>query len=82
MLGLIFDPMHRFVKHASAVQDKVRKRNNTLNFLAGSTWGKDKQLLVATYEATCRAILNYAASVWSPMADTLAETSAVPDRGP
>ena len=66
VLGLIFDPMYRFGKHETAVQDKVRKRNNMLNPQAASTWGKDKELLVTTYKATGRAVMNYAAPVWSP----------------
>ena len=58
VLGLTFDPMYRFGKHANVIMDKVRKRNNMLSALAGSTWGKDKELLVTTYKATGRAVMN------------------------
>ena len=37
-----------------------------LSALAGSTWGNDKEVLVTTYKATGRAVMNYAAPVWSP----------------
>ena len=49
VLGLTFDPMYRFGKHANVIMEKVRKRNNMLSALAGSTWGKDKEVLVTIY---------------------------------
>ena len=66
ILGVTFDPMYRFGAHAKTVVDRVAKRNNVLCALAGSSWGKDKELLLTTYKATGRAIINYAAHVWSP----------------
>ena len=59
--------MYRFGAHAKTVVDRVEKRNNVLCALAGSSWGKDKELLLTTYKATGRAIINYAAPVWSPV---------------
>ena len=35
--------MYRFGKHANVIIEKVRKRNNMLSALAGSTWGKYKE---------------------------------------
>ena len=58
--------MYRFGKSANVIMEKVRKRNNMLSALAGSTWGKDKELLATTYKATGRAVMNYAAPLWSP----------------
>ena len=66
ILGVTFDPMYRFGAHANTVLDRVAKRNNVLCALAGSSWGKDKELLLTTYKATGRAIIKYAAPVWSP----------------
>ena len=66
ILGVTFDPMNRFGAHAKTVVDGVAKRNNVLCALTGSSWGKDKELLLTTYKATGRAIINYAAPVWSP----------------
>ena len=65
VLGLTFDPMYRFGKHANVIMGKVRKRNNMLSALAGSNWGKYKELFVTTYKTTGRAVMNYAAPVWS-----------------
>ena len=36
--------------------------------LTGKTWGKQKETLVATYKAVMRPTLEYASSIWSPMA--------------
>ena len=36
--------------------------------LTGTTWGKQKETLVATYKAVMRPTLEYASSIWSPMA--------------
>ena len=66
ILGVTFDPMYKFGAHAKTVADRVAKRNNVLCALAGSSWGKNKELLLTTYKATGRAIINYAAPVWSP----------------
>ncbi|XP_075250902.1 uncharacterized protein LOC142343100 [Convolutriloba macropyga] len=66
ILGVTFDPMYRFCAHEKTGVDRVEKRINFLCALAGSSWGKDKELLLTTYKATGRAIINYAAPVWSP----------------
>ena len=66
LLGVTFEPMYRFGSHAKTVVDRVAKRNNVLCALARSSWVKDKELPLTTYKATGRAIINYAAPVWSP----------------
>ena len=35
--------------------------------LTGTSWGKQKETLVATYKAITRPILEYASTVWSPL---------------
>ena len=37
-----------------------------LKALAGSSWGKDKELLTTTYKAISRPVVNYAAPIWTP----------------
>ena len=59
------DPSIFFHKHCNCVSDKIDKRNNMLKALAGSSWGKDKETLLLTYNALGTSIASYAASVWS-----------------
>ena len=66
ILGVTFDPLLTFNKHVKNVQTKVKQRNNILKALAGSTWGKQKELLLDTYKSIGRSVMNYAAPVWSP----------------
>ena len=46
--------------------NEIRKRNSVLKVLAGSSWGKDKELLTTTYNAISRPVVNYAAPIWTP----------------
>lgn len=55
-----------FNKHVETINNTLKKRNNTLKSLAGSTWGKDKTTILTTYKAIGRSILNYAAPIWTP----------------
>ncbi|XP_054088079.1 uncharacterized protein LOC128922244 [Zeugodacus cucurbitae] len=66
ILGVTFDSLHSFTPHTTAIVTKVQSRNKILKSLAGSTWGKDKETLLATYKAIGRPVVNYAAPVWSP----------------
>ena len=72
ILGLIFDPLLTFKAHAKEIRDKVMSRNNILKALAGSTWGKDKEVLLTTYSAINKSVFNYCAPVWTP---TLCDTN-------
>ena len=66
ILGLTFDNMLNFGPHIKNIKERVQNRNNVLKCLAGSTWGKDKEILLDTYKATGRSILNYATPIWTP----------------
>ena len=66
ILGVTFDPMHNFGKHAINTKKKVTQRNNVLKCLAGTDWGKSKEIIVNTYKAIGRSVLNYGAPVWTP----------------
>ena len=37
-----------------------------LNTLAATSWGQQKEILLMTYKAVARSIINYAVPVWSP----------------
>ena len=51
--------------HSYYVAERVSSRNNILNALAGTSWGQQKKLLLMSYKAVGRSIINYAAPVWS-----------------
>ncbi|XP_037825851.1 uncharacterized protein LOC119613856 [Lucilia sericata] len=71
ILGVTFDSLFTSSAHATAITHKLRSRNKVLKALAGSTWGMDKETLLATYKTIGRSVVNYAAPVWSPsLSDT------------
>ena len=59
------DPSLFFLKHCNYVSDRIDKRNNMLNALAG----QEKDTLLLTYNALGRSIASYAAPVWSTNAN-------------
>ncbi|XP_039952139.1 uncharacterized protein LOC120769284 [Bactrocera tryoni] len=65
-LGVTFDSLCSFSPHTTVIIAKVQSRNKILKSLSGSTWGKDKETLMATYKAIGRPVLDYAAPIWSP----------------
>ena len=72
ILGVTLDPLLTFKNHAMNTKAKVIKRNNILKALAGSSWGKEKEVLKTTYTAISKSVLSYAAPIWTP---TLSETN-------
>ena len=71
VLGVTFDPSLTFSQHSKNICTKIGQRNNILKALAGSTWGCTKEVLLSTYKAVCRSVLNYAAPIWTPgLSDT------------
>lgn len=67
ILGLTLDPLLNFGEHIKVMKERVQHRNNALKCLAGSTWGKNKEVLKDTYKAIGRSVLNYAAPIWTPL---------------
>ena len=53
--------------HARITSQKVSQRNNILKNLTGATWGCCKEVLLQTYKAIGRSVLNYGAPIWSPL---------------
>ena len=66
ILGVVFDGLLTFAHHCHHVRSKVQTRNNALKCLAGTSWGQSKEVLLTTYKAIGRSVLNYAAPVWTP----------------
>ena len=68
ILGVYLDTLVSFNNHCVQVANRVSKRNNVLNALAGTLWGQQKGTLLMTYKALGRSIANYDAPVWSTTA--------------
>ena len=66
-LGVTFDSLMTFKHHAKVTKTKVQAKSNVIKALAGTTWGKEKEVLLNTYKAIGRSQLNYACPVWTPM---------------
>ena len=59
VLGLILFTQLTFTQHYNIITIKVQQCNNVLKALAASTWGCDKETLLANYQAIGRSILSY-----------------------
>ena len=70
ILGLTFDPKLNFSKHIQATTEKAQNSLKITKALAGTSWGKQKECLLATYKTITRPIIEYASTVWSPIAST------------
>ena len=66
ILGVTLDPTLSFKYHVKNTRDKLNKKNNVLKALAGSSWGKEKEVLTTTYKAIGRSLLTYGAPIWTP----------------
>ena len=67
ILGLTLDPKFTCNAHIQNIATHAQKPLQVIKALTGTTWGKQKETLVATYKAVMRPTLEYASSIWSPM---------------
>ena len=70
ILGLTFDPKLTYNSHIRKTSDKAINTLKLLKALTSTKWGKQKETIVATYKAITRPILEYASTIWSPIAST------------
>ena len=68
ILGLTFDPKLNFSKHLQITKEKAQNSLRIVKALSGTSWGKQKECLTTTYKAITRPIMEYASTVWSPVA--------------
>ena len=68
VLGLTLDPKLTYNTHIQNIATHAQKPLQVIKALTGTTWGKQKETLVATYKAVMRPTLEYASSIWSPTA--------------
>ena len=66
VLGVKLDIQHAFTQHRYNIAVNVQQRNNVLKALTGSTWGGDKETLLATNQAIGHSMLSYCCQVWTP----------------
>ena len=64
----VLDPKLTYNAHIQNIATHAQKLLQVIKTLTGTTWGKQKETLVATYKAVMRPTLEYASSIWSPMA--------------
>ena len=69
-LGITFDSLLSFKHHVKNTKTKVQAKSNVLKALSGTTWGKDKEVLLATYKSIGQSVLNYACPIWTPQLST------------
>ena len=68
VLGLTLDPKLTYNAHIQNIATHAQKPLQVIKALTSTTWGKQKETLVTTYKAVMRPTLEYASSIWSPMA--------------
>jgi hypothetical protein len=68
ILGVTFDTKHTYSTHINNTCTKARKTINILKALQATHWGKQKETLLNTYKTITRPILEYASTIWSPIA--------------
>lgn len=67
ILGLTLDPSLSFAEHARITKEKADSSIKVLKALTSTSWGKQKETLLATYKAVVLPVIEYASTVWSPM---------------
>lgn len=55
-----------FKHHAANLKSKMQDRNNILKVLSGTSWGKEKEVILTTYKAISQSLVNYASPIWTP----------------
>ena len=68
VLGLTLDPKLTYSTHIHNISVQAHKPLQIIKALTATGWGKQKETLMATYKAVMRPALEYASSVWSPIA--------------
>ena len=70
VLGLTLDPKLTYSAHIHNISVQAHKPLQIIKALTATGWGKQKETLMATYKAVMRPALEYASSVWSPIASS------------
>jgi hypothetical protein len=65
-LGITYDNLLSFRQHASNIKSKLQSKNNILKALSGTTWGKEKEVILDTYKAIGLSLVKYSCPIWTP----------------
>ena len=68
VFGLTLDPKLTYNAHIQNIATHAQIPPQVIKAFICTTWGKQKETLVATYKAVMRPTLEYASSIGSPMA--------------
>ena len=69
-LGLTLDPKLTYSTHIHNISVQTHKPLQMIKTLTATGWGKQKHTLMATYKSVMRPALEYASSIWSPLASS------------
>src|SRR5688572_17189560 len=64
ILGLIFDPALTFSEHARITKTKADSSIKILKAFTSTSWGKQKETLLATYKTIILPVIEYASTIW------------------
>ena len=70
VLGLTLDPKLTYSTHIHNISVQAHKPLQIIKALTATGWGKQKETLMATYKAVMRPALEYASSIWWPIASS------------
>ena len=68
LLGLTLDPKLTYSTHIHNISVHAHKPLQIIKALTATAWGKHKETLMTTYKEFMRPALDYATSIWSPLA--------------
>src|SRR3989442_8132889 len=67
ILGLTLDPSFNFGDHSKITKEKADSSIRILKALTSTSWGKQKETLLATYKTLILPVIEYASTIWSPI---------------
>ena len=67
ILGLTLDPSFSFAEHIKVAKEKADSSLKIIKALTSTSWGKQKETLLATYKAITLPVIEYASTIWSPV---------------
>src|SRR3989441_6816734 len=67
IVGLKLDPSFNFGDHSKITKEKADSSIRILKALTSTSWGKQKETLLATYKTLILPVIEYASTIWSPI---------------
>ena len=65
LLGVTLDPTWTFRSHVDELKKKLKTKGNALKALSGTSWGKEKEVMITTYKSVMQSNINYCAGIYS-----------------